>query len=640
MNLICLLISLLLAGPSSLVPRPAEVKENKGVYVCPGKLTYTVKKVKGLPAEGYVLKITRKGIKIEASTDAGAFYAVQSLRQLHMRSDTLACCEIKDAPRFGYRGFMLDLAATWHDLAYIRKQIDAMALCKMNVLHLHLTDTQGWRIESESYPRLHREASWRFGRSDAEWKASRLFAPEGAPGATGGYYSKAELRELVRYAAERYIEIIPEIDLPGHTFAALSVMKDLRCDSYSDVSADGSLPPYLVELCVGNPKTFDFVYAILDEVAEVFPSKYIHIGGDEARMASWKTCSRCADLMRKEGMKDVRELQHYFTAKVCGHLKEIGKIPVGWDEFAEGDIPGDAVIMKWHERCSLPEPNPVIMATSNYTYLCYYQDAPVFEPLAYSRYLPLDAAYLWDPLKEPGFPESAAGRVLGIESCLWTAEFPSDSMMDYMTWPRLAALAERGWSPASARDYADFRHRAEGFCKALDEMGINHFDLSKEVGHRPEKVSPAGHLAVGCKVESSSVISAKYAANGLATLTDGQYGDWNGDDGNWLGIEGEADITVDIGAQTPIHYVGASFLCHRGYSRDLPYAIEVSFSEDGSSWSESLRQLCQCEIRNTKTVYPTLAVTADVSARYVRFRAIRRAGPLKWPILMDEIVIR
>ena len=671
MSLAGLLISLLVAGPGVLVPRPVSMTESEGVYICPEQLTYSVKgSVEGLdgleeyltgslPAmdraargaavsfrfgrlpegDGYSLTVNSKGIRIEASTTAGAFYAVQSLMQMRMASDTLQCCTIQDRPRFGYRGFMLDLAATWHDLDSIKRQIDAMALCKLNVLHLHLTDTQGWRIESETWPQLHREASWRYGRSDAEWKANRMFALVGAPGASGGYYSKDELRELVRYAAARHIEIIPEIDLPGHTFAALSVLKDLRCDSYTDAPSDGGLPPYLVELCVGNPETFDFVFSILDEVAELFPSRYIHIGGDEARMASWKTCTKCQALMRREGMTDVRQLQHWFTAKVCAHLKEIGRIPIGWDEYADGDIPADAVIMKWHEDCALPEPNPVIMATHRYTYLCYYQDAPVFEPLAYSRYLPLDGVYLWEPLAEPGLPDGVADRILGLESCLWTAEFPSDAMMDYMTWPRLAALAERAWSPADVRDYAAFRGRAEHFCAALDKLGTGHFDLSREVGHRPEKLAGVRHLALGCKVSSSSSISVKYPASGLSTLTDGKGGDWNGDDGNWLGVEGEADFTVDLGESKPVHYVGASFLCHRGYSRDLPFAIEVSFSEDGDSWSEPVRKLCPFEIKNAKTLYPTLGVPVNANARYVRYRAIRRPGPLKLPLLLDEIVV-
>ena len=630
---ILIALGLLLARPSDIIPAPASWRETPGVCRCDAPVKYRLGKKMGKGA--YRMVVGRREITVEAADSVGAFYASQTLRQLRKQSDELACCVIEDAPRFAYRGFMLDLVSTWHDVDYIKRQIDAMALCKMNVLHLHLSDTHAWRLESEKYPLLHERTSWRYGASGEDWKVNRLFAPVGAPGAVGGYYTRQQMREIIRYAAERHIEIIPEIDFPGHVFAALSAYPQLRCETYVEEQGDPNQPPYLVELCIGNPGTFDFVFGILDEVAELFPSRYLHVGGDEAKMTAWKTCPRCRALMEREGMKDVRELQHYFTKKVTDYLVAKGKRPVGWDEYAGTQLPEEAVVMKWHTECPLPAENEVVMATHNYTYLCYYQDAPMFERPAWSRYLPLDVVYGWDPAQEKGAP----GRILGIESCQWTSHFPEDAYLDYMTWPRLAAIAERAWSPAQVRDYGSFRDRVRKFYPLLDELGIRYFDIDREKGHRPQSLSAVAHQALHCAVQSGSKLSAAYAKGGLPALTDGLRGDWNGDDGRWTGFDGEMDVTVDLGEVKPVRYVGASFLCHKGYSRDLPEDVRVSFSSDGISWSDPLVRICEVSLWGVSSVYPELGVHTDCRARYVRYRATRREGGAKWPLLVDEIII-
>lgn len=635
-----LLISAVLAVavPSDIIPAPVSCRETAGF--CRADAPVKTRIGKKMPPQAYTLTVGRRGITVEAADSAGAFYAMQTLRQMQMHSDMLACCVVEDAPRFGYRGFMLDLVSTWHDIDYIKRQIDAMALCKMNVLHLHLSDTHAWRLESKICPALHEKTSWRYGFSGEDWKVNRQFAPIGAPGAVGGYYTQEQMRELVAYAAARHIEIIPEIDLPGHAFALLSACPEYRCDSYAEQAA-GGLPAYIVEICVGHPEIFDFIFGILDEVASIFPSRYLHVGGDEAKMTAWKTCTRCQALMAREGMKDVRELQDYFTRKVSEHLRSIGKIPVGWDEVAQDPgLDRDFAIMKWHTSCALPKDNPVIMATHNYTYLCYYQDAPVFEERdAWSRYLPLDVVYLWEPLAEPcmeGFPSD---KILGLESCLWSSHSPTDEYMDYLTWPRLAALAERAWSPASVRDYDDFRGRVKGFYPMLEKLGTGYFDIEREHGHRPEKLSGARHLALGRPVTLNAPASPSFPADGPASLTDGRCGDWNGDDGAWLGFPDEADFTVDLGREEPVHYVGAAFLCHKGYSRDLPLKIEVSFSSDGALWSEPVSTLCEADVRGIRCLYPVLSVQGDWKARYIRYRAVRRPGAVEWPLLVDELIV-
>ncbi len=630
---VLLFLLLSAASPQDLIPRPVSFRETGGVCAADAPVKYRLGKK--MEKGAYKLVIGRRGIVVDAADSLGAFYASETLRQLRMHSDEFACCEIEDYPRFSYRGFMLDLVSTWHDLDYIKRQIDAMALCKMNVLHLHLSDTHAWRLESEAWPLLQEKTSWRYGRSGEEWKVNRQFAAPGAPGATGGYYTREQMRELIRYAAERHIEVIPEIDFPGHVFAALSAYPELRCETYVEEQGNPNQPPYLVELCIGNPRTFDFVFDILDEVADLFPSKYLHIGGDEAKMTAWKTCPKCQTLMAREGMKDVRELQHYFTRKVVEHLVARGKRPVGWDEYAEASLPGEAVVMKWHKECRLPAENDVIVATHNYTYLCYYQDAPMFENPAWSRYLPLDVVYRWDPALEPGAP----ARMLGVEACLWSSHFPEDAQMDYMTWPRLAAMAERAWSPASVRNYDAFKERVKKFYPLLDAMGIRYFDIEKEKGHRPQSLAPLNHLALGCSVRSAYPLAEAYSTGGLSALADGKCGDWNGDDGRWIGFPGEMDVTVDLGTVRPVRYVGASFLCHKGYSRDLPQEVRISFSSDGVIWSEPLVRLCEVSLWGGQCVYPELGVQVGREARYVRYQATRRNAAPKWPLLVDEIVV-
>ncbi|MBP5374585.1 MAG: family 20 glycosylhydrolase [Bacteroidales bacterium] len=626
-------VALAIASPADIIPAPVSFREMPGSCASDAPVKYRLGKK--MEKGAYKIVIDRRRITVDAADSLGAFYAAQTLRQLRMHSDKLACCVIEDAPRFAYRGYMLDLVSTWHDADYIKRQIDAMALCKMNVLHLHLSDTHAWRLESEKFPLLHQTTSWRYGASGEDWKVNRLFAPVAAPGAVGGFYTKEQMRDIICYAAERHIEIIPEIDFPGHVFAALSAYPELRCESYVEEQGDPNQPPYLVELCIGNPRTFDFVYGILDEVAELFPSDYLHIGGDEAKMTAWKTCGKCQALMHREGMKDVSELQQYFTRKVTEYLVGKGKRPVGWDEYAQAALPEEAVVMKWHTKCELPAGNDVIMATHNYTYLCYYQDAPMFERPAWSRYLPLDAVYGWDPAQESGAPS----RILGIESCQWTSHLPDDAYLDYMTWPRLAAIAERAWSPESTRDYNNFKERLRKFYPVLDSLGINYFDIDKEVGHRPESLSGVNHLALNCPVQSTSAISASYSQGGLPALTDGICGDWNGDDHRWIGFSEAMDVTVDLGEVKPLRYVGASFLCHKGYSRDLPKEVRVSFSSDGISWSEEIVRVCEISLWGVQCAYPELGINTDCEARYVRYRASRREGPVKWPLLVDELIV-
>lgn len=494
MKFLILLLSLLSVHPAqTLVPKPVDVCESEGEYVLPETLPEDLSELPGLhitrvsktehPSE-YILEIRRRKIIIKAADEDGVFYALQSLRQLALCGRSLTCCTIRDYPRYSYRAFMMDFSRNFYPVEYVKRQLDAMALLKMNVFHLHLEDNNGWRFQSERYPELTEKTAWRIGHDKGEWmdKGCR-FVPEGTPGAVGGYFTKEDIREIIRYASERHIEVIPEIDFPSHAFSILRALPELACEAGWTGPVDGKpvvKPPkgdpawktfYHSDLCIGNPKTFEFIYNIIDEVAELFPSKYFHIGGDEASKEFWGKCPRCKALMEKNGIRDLSGLQNYLTIKVVEHLKSIGKTAIAWDDVVCEGLPDDIVLMHWQSSTPIPEGFDVIQAESDYTYLCNYQDNIETSSTCVEDYTPLNRTYSYNP-DAPG--------VKGVEACLWTEWCSSEEMADRQIYPRLAAIAEIGWSPASSRDYADFRKRILAFNPVWNYLGIKPFDLSLE----------------------------------------------------------------------------------------------------------------------------------------------------------------
>jgi len=288
--------------------------------------------------EGYQLRITPRAIHIEATTTTGVFYALQTLRQLEAQG-SVACCEIKDAPQYPYRGLMLDCSRHFWTKEFILKQLDAMAYLKMNRLHLHLTDDAGWRMEIKQYPALTEKTAWRVGANWAEWRdQGQRYAHKDDKGASGGYYTQQDLREIVAYAAARHITVVPEIEMPGHSAEVLYAYPELQCVQAKERNSD---------LCVGNEQTFVFLENVLREVMQVFPSRYIHIGGDEASRQAWSTCPRCQQRMQAEGLNSVAELQAYLTQRVARFLHSQGRTLLGWDEILEGQLPPNAVVMSW-----------------------------------------------------------------------------------------------------------------------------------------------------------------------------------------------------------------------------------------------------------------------------------------------------
>ena len=340
-----------MSGADYLTPVPKKVTETKGCYSFVGEpeVRIQVRQRDFSSPEAYVLEVSPKGVFIKAGGDAGAFYAQQTLAQLIafsasgkagvLQTTTIQCVRIEDEPRFGYRGLHVDVSRHFRSVDFLKKQMDAMALFKMNKMHLHLTDAAGWRIQIDAYPRLTEFAAW---RPEALWKdwwaGQRLYTQENSEGAYGGYYTKQDIAELVRYAAERHIELIPEIEMPSHSEEVLAAYPELGCSGEAYKDSD---------FCVGKEEVFTFLETVLDEVIEMFPSEFIHIGGDEAGKQHWKTCPHCQQRMKDEGLADVDELQSYMIRRISEFVASRGRRIIGWDEILQGGLASGATVMSW-----------------------------------------------------------------------------------------------------------------------------------------------------------------------------------------------------------------------------------------------------------------------------------------------------
>ena len=384
-------------GPEVVIPRPSEVTLSEGVYTYEQEPSVKVSYVKGkFGPEEYQISITKRGVKVKVSSAAGEFYALQTLAQMTQQGNVkqLQCCEIKDAPRFPYRGLHVDVSRHFRSLDFLKKQIDAMAMFKMNRIHLHLTDAAGWRMQIDSYPRLTSFAAWRPQHTWKEWwAAERLYAEEGQDGVYGGYYTKEQMRELVEYARQKHIEVIPEIEMPSHSEEVLAAYPELGCSGEAYKDSD---------FCIGNEAVFEFLEKVLTEVMEVFPSKYIHIGGDEAGKKHWKTCPKCQQRMQDEGLANVDELQSYMIRRIERFVNSKGRQIIGWDEILEGGLAPEATVMSWRGTEggieAMNQGHDVIMTPGRYCYLDHTQDAPFQEPESIGGYLPLDSVYVYEPV--------------------------------------------------------------------------------------------------------------------------------------------------------------------------------------------------------------------------------------------------
>ena len=446
--------------------------------------------------EAYRIEIVKKGVRLSANTETGIFYGLQTLLQLLNNGDnkTLPALMINDSPRFPYRGLHLDVSRHFFDKEFVKKQLNAMAYFKMNRLHWHLTDGAGWRIEIKKYPRLTSFAAWRpFDKLNDWWVEGRTFCEQDDPRAVGGYYTQDDIREVVAYAAERHITIIPEIEMPGHSEEVLATYPELSCSGKPYVNAD---------FCIGTEKTFEFLENVLFEVIDLFPSEYIHIGGDEASKSSWNTCPRCQKRMADEHLNSVEELQSYMIHRIEKFLNDHGRKIIGWDEIIEGGLSPTATVMSWRGEeggiKAVKAGNQAIMTPGKYCYLDAFQDAPNTQPVAIGGYLTLEKVYSFEPVPD-SLSTKEAKLILGVQGNVWTEHIPTPEHYEYMIYPRILALAEIGWSPSEVKKWDNFHTRALQAVNILREQGYNPFPLEKEIGDKPESYQKVNHLAIGKK---------------------------------------------------------------------------------------------------------------------------------------------
>jgi hexosaminidase len=611
-----------------------------------------------LGTEGYKLGITPSQINITAATAQGAFYAVQSLLQL-LPTDIyspvplklkqvwrLPCLEMEDRPRFGYRGLMLDVSRHFQPVSFIKRFIDLLAMHKMNTFHWHLTDDQGWRIEIKKYPKLTEIGAWR--RETMVGHGS--LKPQVFDGIRhGGFYTQTEIKEIVAYAKERFVTIIPEIEMPGHAQAALAAYPELSCEPSKTYEVSRRWGVHTDVFCPSE-KTFGFLEDVLTEVLDLFPSKYIHIGGDECPKEAWEKSSFCQDLMKKQGLKDEHALQSYFIHRIEKFLNTKGRNLIGWDEILEGGLAPNATVMSWRGTEggieAAQQNHDVIMTPGAFCYLDYYQADPETEPLAIGGLLPLDKVYNYEPIPDVLTTEQAK-RVLGAQGNIWTEYMKTPQYIEYMALPRAIALAELTWSPKSKRNYDDFVNRLERHFQRLDKLNINYarrlYDAKIDI--KSDKAPPSVYLSTRLKngeiryttngsepiaksplyskpidIQSNMTVKAAVFQNGRPlskaasqtvfyhsglgktytfakppknTYESGKWGLTNGLRGNektfsqWVGFEkNDMEVIFDFGTPRLFSLISMQFLNKPSAWIFLPDYATVSVSEDGSDWRD------------------------------------------------------
>ena len=426
--------------------------------------------------EGYVLTVKADRVTLNGQTENGVFYGIQTLRksipaETKATSILLPAGSIQDEPRFSYRGMHLDVGRHFFPIEFVKKYIDLLALHNMNTFHWHLTEDQGWRIEIKKYPKLTEIGAWRdrtvIGRNTEEYDNTRY----------GGFYTQEQAKEIVKYAGERYITVIPEVDLPGHMLAALAAYPEMGCTGgpYEVCPRWGVFEDVL---CIGNEKSMQFLEDVMAEIIDIFPSKYIHIGGDEAPRTRWEKCPKCQARIRTEKLKADKNhtaedrLQSYCMTRIEKLLNSKGRQIIGWDEILEGDVAPNATVMSWRGSAggikAAQLGHDVIMTPNDYCYFDYYQSEDTrHEPFAIGGFVPLEKVYSLNPTAS--LTEEQAKHILGTQANLWTEYIPTSEQVEYMVLPRMAALAEVQWTQLEKKDYTNFTTRLAGLIRPLPE---------------------------------------------------------------------------------------------------------------------------------------------------------------------------
>lgn len=632
----------------------------------------------------YQMEVSERMVIIEAVNNEGLFYGMQTLIQsIQVQNDEIFIPQmnIEDYAQFPHRGLLLDCSRHFFDVSVIKKYIDLLAFYKMNVLHWHLTDDQGWRLAIDKYPKLMETSAWR-----TEIDGSKY----------GGYYTKNQIRELVAYARKRHVTIIPEIELPGHSQAALAAYPELSCVG-KNIEVVNDWGVFKEIYCAGNEETFTFLENVLTEVMELFPSEYIHIGGDEAPKYRWENCEKCQARIDAEHLEDEHELQAYFIRRIEKFLNQNGRKLIGWDEIMEGGLSSTATVQAWrgveYGVQAANAGNNVIFSPTSHSYLDYDLKA-----------IDLPKVYSFNPIT----PEMNRNKVRGMEVNMWTEHVPDEKALDQKVFPRLMAMAEVAWTFDSTRNFDEFLPRVRSHYNMLQKWGVNygaeayplrisrdttsfynllfepgieglelrykHFDGTWKTYTQPIRIPKNGnlniqaylhdnpygeevsqpvefHFGLVAKVKYHTQYSNSYLGGGKNGLNDGMLGTLDFRDGRWQGYFGEdLSATLDFTDEMPIDEIEMNFYQYNNAWIFLPKNVKVEYSTDGTSWSKPANwsSIKMPEERGQFIETMKLKFEKGTNARYIRITAENlknvpdwheAAGSKAW-LFVDEIIIR
>jgi hexosaminidase len=491
-----------------------------------------IKQSKNILAEGYIIDIYPGRVTITSKDAAGLFYAFKSMRQLlpeaffskAKKAGTawnIPCVSITDYPRFSYRGMHLDVSRHFFDISFLKKYLDILSFYKINTFHWHLTDSHGWRLEIKKYPKLTSIGAWRASRN----VPMTISPPTGKDELAdyGGFYTQDQVKELIQYARHRYITIIPEIEMPGHCDAAVAAYPEYTClnNPVPLLRPTGYQGDLQHNFCPGNDSTFIFLQDVLDEVMALFPSNYIHIGGDEVKPASWLSCPRCQKRMKDENLSNAKQLQSYFTHRIDQYVTSRHKRVIGWDEIMEAGISQNAAVMSWRGNeggiAAAKAGHSVVMTPYQYVYFDYYQSAPELEPNINYAALTLEKVYAFDPLPIE-LNKKEQPNILGGQACLWTENVPTPDRVEYMLLPRMLALAECIWSPPANKNYRKFIDKCEEHFKMLEDQGTNYAKSLYNISIQPRFDAGQHQITVDLLNQTAGKYIIRYNLSGALPL--------------------------------------------------------------------------------------------------------------------------
>lgn len=639
-----------------------------------------------LGMEGYELEVRKDGIFVNAKTDIGIFYAKNTLKQLYHKGE-IPFVKIKDKPKFSHRGIMLDVSRHFFTKEEIKSILDIMSFYKLNTFHWHLTDDGGWRIEIDSYPKLTEQASYRTAWEWKQWwREGGKFVSENDENKHGGFYTKDDIREIIDYASKRNITIIPEIEFPGHSREVFVAYPELCC----------SKEPYRQNtFCVGNEKTYEFMENVLNEIMDLFPSKYIHIGGDETNTRYWQDCPLCKNLMKKEGLDNVHSLHKYIIDRAENIINKRGRRMIGWDEIANDNLDKSSVIMSWRgEKAGLKAAEngyDVILSPLHYLYLDYFQASPSKEPLAHDGYTPIKKVFTYNPLPD-SLDSEVSSHILGVQGNLWTEWISNKKHLEYMLFPRAMAVAELGWSYGNMRSWEEFRGCVDIHITNLRNKGINSYTLSSDINTRIEYKEGKMFLELNCErgdvdiryslnndtlfgkrnkyvkpfeVKDSLVIcaaafyknkrigdiysnvfyknkaqnkkvSTSLKWNNEALLIDGYLGSETYLDGSWFNFSGNQEFIVDLGEVMSVNKISTRWmqLC-AGARRYLPEHVGFYISEDGKNYIH-IKTIDKENLGESPALqYQKFEVNGEYKCRYIKISVQSNRGGMS----VDEIIV-